>query len=260
MTLGVGLNLTLRLDRLAPLLLIQDAGLSVRDIGDRLGYHKTMTASLRSWARHTGLMAERGGLTSLARRILERDANLEKPATATLLYAQLAMNPSAEMFFFLVNDVLYHHALGGEWFDPSEIEPAARMAGVGRGSSAGGQHRRELQLMLHLLTSGAFAHLGAVERADGRIRASAIDLSPAIAAFVMAESWPPNTAFRSFSELERPGALGRIGLVGRAGLIRLLRAAEQAGWVVVEQEAGLNRVARVGRAASDQLLDACYDV
>lgn len=260
MTLGVGLNLTLRLDRLAPLLAIEDSGLSVREIGDRLGYHKTMTGSLRSWARHLRLIDESGRLTPLARGVLQRDAQLERPATATLLYAQLAMNPAAEMFFFLVNDILYHHALDGEWFDPAEIEPAARMAGVGSGSSAAGQHRRELQLMLHLLTSGAFAHLRAVERANGRVRANAVDLPTPVAALVLTESWPPNTAYRYFSELERPAGLGRIGLVRRAGLIRILRAAEQAGWAVVEQEAGLNRVARAGNVTYDSLLDACYDV
>jgi len=258
MTLGVGHNLALRLDRLAALLAVEDRGLSVQEIGDRLGYHKTMTGSLRSWARHLGLLDERGRRTPLALALLACDPNLGLPLTQALLYARLATNPDAEMFFFLVNDVLYHHSQSGDRFDTSDIESSARGAGVGGSSSATRQHRRELGLMLHLLTSGAFGDLRSVEPAGGRLRANPIDFPPSVVAYVLAASWPANTAFRSFSDLERPGGLARIALVGRAGLRQLLRAAEHAGFVVVEEEAGLNRVARVGDAGADDLVAACY--
>lgn len=260
MTLGVGLNLALRLDRLAALLPLEDQGISVRDIGDRLGYHKTMTGSLRSWARHLGLLDDRGRRTQFCDGILGQDPELRQRATRVLLYASLSSNPDAEMFFFLVNHVLYDQALTGEWWATKDIEPASRAAGVGGRSSANRQHARELQLMLHLLTAGAFADLHAVDRADGRIRANPIDLPPAIVAYLLVASWPANTAFRSFADLERPGGLARIALVRRVGLVHLLRAAEQAGWVVVEQEAGLDRVARVGEPDLDRLLAACYAV
>lgn len=258
MTLGVGHNLALRLDRLAALLAVEDRGLSVQEIGDQLGYHKTMTGSLRSWARHLGLIDERGRRTAFALAMLSCDPDLGLPVTRALLYAQLATNPDAEMFFFLVNDALYHYAQGGEWFHSSDIESAARVAGVGGDSSATRQHRRELRLMLQLLTSGAFGDLRSVDRAGGRLRANPIDFTPSVVAYVLAASWPANTAFRSFTALERPGGLARIALVGRTGLRQLLRAAEHAGFVVVEEEASLNRVARVGDAGAEDLVAACY--
>lgn len=260
MTLGVGMNLDLDLGRLAPLLAAVARGADTAALRAALGFHNSMVASLKSWARHMGVLVPRGGLTPLGARLLAHDPELRRPVTRLVLYDRLGRSPEAEVWHRLINHVLYEAAVAGRPFDAAGAREAVAHAGVGAASQALKQRDRDVALTLRALTRPqAFGPLGLLSAAGGgRFGVHAPTLPPAFVAYTVLDAWPAGAAHLGFDALERPGALARVCLLDRPALVGALRSAERAGYLRVEEEAGFDRISRADGWTPEAVLEAAY--
>lgn len=260
MTLGVGMNLDLDLSRIAFLLKEVNDGVKNAELSIKLGFHKSMVASLKSWANHMGLLADGGGLSCLGDQLLSLDPTLEHPASRLLLYYHLGRNPKAEAFYYIVNHFLYEAAVINRQFEVTELYEAASQAGVGANSQATKQLGREIDLVRRTFSrSQAFGPLGVLISPNRQLfTVRAPVLTPAFAAYAAYIEWQQGTVYTNFHEFEQLGRLARVCLLTRPALVNMLKLAERSGYLHVQEEARLDRVSRVSQWDASKLLEAIY--
>jgi len=260
MTLGVGMNLDLDLARTATLLKAVDHGTKSADLSAQLGFHKSMVASIKSWASHLGLFAGVNSVSCFGRQLLKLDPTFENPISRLLLYYQLGRNPKAEAFYYIVNNFLYDAAVSNRQFDGDELHEAAAQAGVGANSQANKQFDREMALMRRTLSRPqAFGPLGVLSsQGNSCFTVHPPILSPAFVAYAVYTEWKEDTAYTNFDEFEQLGRLARVCLLTRPALVNTLKVAARLGYLGVQEEARLNRVSRVPQWDVMKLLEAMY--
>jgi hypothetical protein len=260
MTLGVGMNLDLDLSRMALLLRELNNGTKSVELGTRLGFHKSMVASIKSWASHMSLLADGGSLSCFGKQLISFDPILQHPASHLLLYYHLARNPKAEAFYYIVNRFLYDAVVLNRQFDAVELYQAAVQGGIGANSQATKQLDREIALMRRtLLRAQAFGPLGILSSPKSHHFAVHTPvLLPAFVAYAIRTEWQENAVYMSFHEFEQLGHLARVCLLTRPTLVNALKSAEGLGYLRVQEEARLDRVSCVPQWNTTKLLEVIY--
>jgi len=258
MTLGVGMNLDMDFDRTARLLGQVNSNSSNKELGDQLGFHRPMVDSIKSWARHMGLLTVEGKLSDFGSNLLALDPTLQHPSSRLVLFYRLASNPKAEVFYYLINCFLYNISVNQQSSDVTQLRNGLVQAGVGINSRATKQLDKEAVLMLRTLYRlQAFGPLGLVSERQNLVAHPPL-LSPAFVAYAVYSQWKSDTAYTGFDELEQLGHLARICLLTRPALVDALRMAENSGYLSIQQSANFNRVSRVTQWNDLRLLEGLY--
>jgi hypothetical protein len=260
MTLGVGMNLDLNLTRTGLLLVGINQGMKNAELSSELGFHRSMVDSIKSWASHMGLLTDGSNLSKFGEQLLALDSTLEHPVSRLLLYYQLASNPKAEVFYYIINYPVYNAAVNNQPCDIAELRASVARATIGANSRAVKQRDKELALMLRTLyRPQAFGPLGILSSTSRQcFTVHHPLLSSAFVAFAVYSQWHGDAAYTGFDELEQAGHFARICLLTRPALVDALRIAENSGYLSVQQEAGFNRVSRVSHWNAAKLLEVLY--
>lgn len=260
MTLGVGMNLDLNLDRAALLLTRVSPRTNNEELGTELGFHRSMVSSIKSWSSHMGLLMSGSKLSDFGVKLLALDPTLQNPVSRLLLYYKLAGNPKAEVFHYLVNFFLYNAAVNKQQSDVTQLRTALAQAGIGINSQATKQLDKEVALMLRTLyRPQGFGPLGIISTSDRQcLVVHPPQLSPTFVAYAVYSQWQGDTAYTSFDELEQTGQLAHICFLTRPALVDALRMAENSGYLNVQQGANFNRVSRVAQWSDVRLLEELY--
>ncbi len=268
MSLGIGKNMSFDLDTAARVLTIysRPGRLSVRQAEAELGYNSAKIFGFRSWLEAMGMLEVSGRQvvpTLLSAVIRRHDPGLGASASVRLLYYEISTNPAAEVWYALVNYILYDAFLNGRAASYREVREGLASLGVGAGSSALKQRDKDAGLALGALTSPrAFGRLNllASESAGGRqVRLHRQPANPLLLAYDLLKHRPSGAPYHRLGDLTAPGRAARVFFWSPAEVEEGLGSLEAAGLVRVVRSAGLNQVAWRGPDRAGDIVERMYE-
>ncbi len=231
-----------------------------------LGYNSAKIFGFRSWLDAMGMLdVSRHSVTAtaLAQIILKCDPEMATETTARLLYYEISTNPSAEVWYALVNHVFHNAFADGRTMESRDIEEALSSLGVGLGSSATKQRNRDAALSLRALTSmRAFGRLNLIGQSGVGGRQLLLHrqpLDPLIVAYDLAKRARPNIPYHRLGELSSSGRVARVFFWSPAEVEEALGALESERLARVTWSAGLNQVVWTGSRHPEDIAERMYE-
>ena len=268
MPLGIGKNMSFDFETAARVLSFycQSDRPSVATAEGELGYNSAKIFGFRSWLHAMGMLEiahHRVIPSSLAAVILSHDPELVTEATARLLYYEISSNPSAEVWYALVNHVLHSVFSEGLAMEYGETREALSSLGVGLGSAAVKQRDKDAALSLRALTSlKAFGRMNLV--AQSGIGGRQLHLRPQppdrlMLAYDLVKRGQSRMPYHRLADISAPGRVARVFFWSPAEVEEALGVLESENLARVVWSAGLNQVAWIGPKHAEEIAERMYE-